>query len=185
MTSPARRAGRGRLANFGSVIWSVAEGSRGRRWREVRRDGRGVVVGSLLYETHPDGRFAHTELATGRGLLTLHPEPDATLHGHVVGDGGIRHIRGLAWPDPSILIVEGSPTSTAAAIGMFRGAAAGADIDVTVVRVDPDLELSSAHEIVHRSPDGGWRIGTDAPISLDSDGLPRFAGAQSWPLEEA
>jgi hypothetical protein len=185
MTSLARRAGRGRVANLGSVIWSVAEGSRGRRWREVRRDGRGVVVSSLLYETHPDGRFAHTELSTARGLLTLHPEPDGTLHGNIVAEDGISHVRGLPWPEPSILIVDGSPTSAAAALGRFRSAGVHAATDVTVVRVDLDLELTSGRETVRQSPDGTSQIGNDAAIVLDDDGLPRLDDGEGWPLEPA
>ena len=74
MSEPLRRAGAGGLVDGSHVVWSVAEGRRGRRWREVRTAPDGGVVSSLLLETDPDGRFSHTELATPAGLLTLHPE---------------------------------------------------------------------------------------------------------------
>lgn len=43
MTEPAwlRRAGRGRLPDGREILWSVAEGGRGRRWRWVLEGGNG------------------------------------------------------------------------------------------------------------------------------------------------
>ena len=97
MTDLVRRAGAGRAVDGTDVVWSVAEGRKGRRWREVRsRDG--VVVSSLLLESFTDRRFAHLELSTAAGLLTLHPESDGTLHGNAVLTDGVDHIVGLAWP---------------------------------------------------------------------------------------
>jgi hypothetical protein len=155
-----RRAGRGRLPDRGSVVWSVAEGSRGRRWREVRRDGRGVVVSSLLYETHPDSRFAHIELSTAAGLLTLHPEGDGTLHGNVVTDAGLRHLRDLQWTPESVVLVEGSVVASAAAA---RRVADG-------IRITLGLEVVPLYrEIIS--------------VDTDGDGLPIFADSASWPLE--
>src|SRR5215208_2384288 len=90
MTDWLRRAGRGRRGDDW-VIWSVSEGSRGRRWREVVYSGDRVFA-ALLLETHPTGTFAHLELATASGLLTLHPEGDDTLHGNVVASTGIEHV---------------------------------------------------------------------------------------------
>jgi hypothetical protein len=61
-----RRAGTGRFVDGSDVVWSVAEGQKGRRWREVRsRDG--IVLSSLLLETFPDRGFAHLELSTAAG----------------------------------------------------------------------------------------------------------------------
>ena len=89
-----RVAGTGRSPDGDTVTWSVAEGRRGRRWREsVVQDG--AVVHSLLFELDPDGRFAHLELTTTAGLVTLHPEGDGTIldhsliaYGHGMSDGG-------------------------------------------------------------------------------------------------
>ena len=83
-----RQAGHGRAPDGSIVTWSVAEGRRGRRWREVVRAGEGIRS-SLLLELDPDGRFSHLELSTAAGLLTLHPEPDGTLHGNAVTAEGI------------------------------------------------------------------------------------------------
>jgi hypothetical protein len=86
-----RAAGRGRLADGGIVVWSVAEGARGRRWRWTI-DDIGVVRHAGLLELDTEGRFVRLELAGSAGLLTLHPEPDGALHGNVVNDDGVRPI---------------------------------------------------------------------------------------------
>jgi hypothetical protein len=161
--TPLRRAGRGRLRDGSTVVWSVSEGTRGRRWREMRRTADGALITSLLLETHPDGRFAHIELSTAAGLLTLHPEADGTLHGNVVTVLGIRHVIGLAWAPQSVVLVEGSVIASAAAIRTLAGDAADG------VRITLDLEVVAIHE----------------PVSLevDADGLPLLDDAASWPLE--
>ena len=75
MSAPLRVAGWGTLDDGAGVTWTVAEGRRGRRWREVVV--RGDAVGhSLLLETGIDGRFSHLELARAGGLWTFHPETD-------------------------------------------------------------------------------------------------------------
>ena len=80
-----RRAGRLLLGGGETVLWSVAEGRRGRRWRSARRDADGNLVSDLLLELDPVGRWTRLELATTAGILTLHPEPDDTaVHGNVV-----------------------------------------------------------------------------------------------------
>ena len=71
-------AGCGRAADGSTVTWTVAEGSKGRRWREVVALG-GATVQALLLETDRDRRFSHLELARADGLWTFHPEPDGTL----------------------------------------------------------------------------------------------------------
>jgi hypothetical protein len=170
MTRLVRRAGRGRLSDGSVVIWSIADGTRGRRWREVRRHRDGDVASSLLLETFPDGRFAHTELSTAAGLLTLHPEADTTLHGNAITGTGIRHVRGIAWPDGSVLLVEGSPIAAAAAARFraTRAPDAGRLLEVTL-----DLELR-AIDAPLRGPAAG----------IDGDGLPMLDDSESWPLED-
>ena len=97
VTGPTRMAGWGRAADGSTVTWTVAEGSKGRRWREVVALGEATVQ-ALLLETDRDRRFSHLELARADGLWTFHPEPDGTLHGNHVrpDDRAVEHVRG--WP---------------------------------------------------------------------------------------
>lgn len=168
MSGLVRRAGRGTDTTGALVIWSVAEGRRGRRWREVRSVG-GAVVSSLLLETDPDGRFSHAELGTEAGLLTLHPEGDGTIHGNVVTAGGIEHVRGLPWSRDSVLIVEGS-TIAAAAAAHALGHAVAAGTPVTRPAVIVDLGLAV-------------RVGDVSIVAVGGDGIPQLAAAQTWPLD--
>src|SRR5437762_13324475 len=104
MSVPVRRAGSGIAGDGSHVVWSQAEGTRGTRWRSVRSRS-GHVVAVMMIETTPDGRVGRLELATERGLLTLHPEPHETaLHGNVVSAAGVRHI-GLDWSPGHVLVV--------------------------------------------------------------------------------
>ena len=161
--TPLRRAGRGRLPDGSTVVWSVSEGSRGRRWREIRGTANGGLITSLLLETHPDGRFAHIELSTATGLLTLHPEADGTLHGNVITEAGIRHIEGLPWTPRSIVLVDGSALGSAAALRtLVDGVAHG-------VRISLELDVVAIHEAIS--------------VEVDDDGLPMLADAAAWPLE--
>lgn len=161
-----RRGGRADLGDRAVVTWTVADGSKGRRWREVVvRDG--AIVHSLLLETFPDGRFAHLELSTPAGLLTLHPEGDGTLHGNAVTADGVRHVVGLPWPTGAVVLVEGSIVARAAA-------AVGADglTSLPAVVVSPELTLASG--MVDRQSIGE---------GLDAEGLPWLDEGASWPLE--
>jgi hypothetical protein len=164
-----RRAGNGTLADGSLVIWTVAEGVRGRRWREVRTLD-GSVVSSLLLETDPDGRFSHIELSTAAGLLTLHPEGDETLHGNVVTTGGVQHVAGLPWDGEGVVLLEESPLAAAAAAGR-RGSAEAHGV---LIRLDLSLEPFA---------DGGAGEDLTRAAPLDADGLPRFGVGASWPLE--
>jgi hypothetical protein len=161
--TPLRRAGRGRLPDGSTIVWSVSEGRRGRRWREIHRTADGRLLTSLLLETNPDGGFAHIELSTAAGLLTLHPEADRTLHGNAITVHGIRHVRGLAWTARSVVLVEGSVLASAAAAGALAGD------DAAGVRITLELDVQPLHEAV--SP------------HVDDDGLPILEDAATWPLE--
>jgi hypothetical protein len=174
VTDRVRRAGTGRFVDGTTVVWTVAEGGRGRRWREVRaRDG--VIVTSLLLETDTDRRFAHLELSTLSGLLTLHPEPDGTVHGNAVTAAGVRHVEGIPWPDGCLLVVDGSAISIAAAAWQVRES--GVPVDGTsrrpIVMISPTLDVRAA-----TIPSDGL---SHDPI--DADGLPILADGQTWPLE--
>jgi hypothetical protein len=182
MTGPTRVAGWGRGADGTVVTWTVAEGGKGRRWREVV--ARGVdVVHALLLETDPNGRFRHLELACADSLWTFHPEPDGTLHGnHVAATGGVRHIAGRPFAPDDALIVEGSPISLAA---IAWGHAAGALVrPVAGVVIGADGTLTERPEIrIERLSATRWQVGERSQIEIDEAGLPVLDGGETWPLE--
>lgn len=184
MSALVRRAGRGEDASGALVVWSVAEGRRGRRWREVRSaQGRGVL-GSLLLETDPVGRVNHIEFGTAAGLLTLHPEDDGTLHGNAVTPEGIEHVAGLRWPMDALLLVEGSTVAAAAAAYALRSTiAAGESASRAAVFVDLGLAVRTADVRIDRPGEDTWRLGSTGEIAIDDDGLPLLAGARIWSLE--
>jgi hypothetical protein len=159
-----RVAGTGRAADGTTVTWSLAEGRRGRRWREaVSRNG--AVVHSLLFELDPEGRFAHLELTTPAGLLTLHPEGDGTIHGNVVTASGITHVRGLPWGEDDVVLVDGSAICNVVA-GQWQLARQLDDLGV--VRVATDMSLTR-----DRTSVGGTH-----------GALPALEDSHQWPLEE-
>jgi hypothetical protein len=160
MTGWLRRAGHGRAPDGSAVIWSVAEGRRGRRWREVVSTGEGIRS-SLLLELDPDGRFSHLELSTAAGLLTLHPEGDGTLHGNRVTAVGVHHLRS-PWDPSTVVLVEGSSVCIAAAPrpGPAR----------RWLRIRRDLGLEPTSDPIDS-------------IAVDADGLPVLDGGATWPLE--
>lgn len=187
MSGPVRRAGTGRQPDGSVVTWSVAEGRRGRRWREVVQEGGSVVL-SLLLETDPDRRFAHLELSTAAGLLTLHPEGDGTLHGNAVDARGVSHVRGLAWPADAFVLVDRSAVCVAAAIRQLDGlpgrpaqvrragrrACALIGLDLGVRPGSVRLEVAGER----------WLLdGREVPTPTE-DGLPKPESGVDWPLEE-
>lgn len=180
MTEHLRRAGRGLDATGAELIWVVSAGRRGRRWREVRvLDGS--VASSMLLETDPDGRFSHLELATAVGLLTLHPEPDGSLHGNAVTDRGVNHVVALPFDPDGAVIVEGSTFALAAALGGPASRGRGGDpvgpLDAGSSLVGPLLVVALDLSI------GRGRLADLPAITLDAEGLPMLAAAESWPLE--
>ena len=183
MTQPTRVAGWGRGPDGTVVTWTVAEGRKGRRWREVVARGEDVVHG-LLLETDTDRRFSHLELARADGLWTLHPEPDGTLHGnHVTATAGIRHIAGRPFEPDDALLIEGSPVSLAAIA--WRHAVGGETIaSVAGVVIGADGSLGERPEIrIERLSSTRWQVGEGTPIEIDAAGLPVLDGGESWPLE--
>ena len=155
-----RRAGHGRATDGSIVTWTVAEGRRGRRWREVIAVGEGIRS-SLLLELDPEGRFSHLELSTAAGLLTLHPEGDGTLHGNVVTADGVAHVVGLPWDADTSVLLDGSTVCRAAAAH---------DAGHGSLRIGLDLGLRPTSDPL------------DA-IALDADGLPVLEAGATWPLE--
>jgi hypothetical protein len=178
-----RFGGRGQGADGASLVWSVAEGSRGRRWREVRNAGH-AVASSLLLETDPAGRFSHLELSTPSGLLTLHPEADGTLHGHAIVSDGVEHVEGLRWDADGIVLLEGSTVCRAAAILVLSGALEPAASKAHLAAViPPTLWLEVTPVRVERIEERTWRFGGDEPLAVDRRGLPLLQGGEIWSLE--
>jgi hypothetical protein len=164
------------------VTWTVAEGRKGRRWREVVAHGSDVVH-SLLLETDPNGRFSHLELARADGLWTFHPEVDGTLHGnHVGSDSGVRHVEGRPFAPDDAMIVEGSPISL---VAIAWGHAAGALVcPVGGVEIGADGTLAELIDVpIERLSPTRWRIGEGSPIEIDEAGLPLLDDGERWPLE--
>jgi hypothetical protein len=166
-----RLAGRGRGSDGAIVTWTIAEGRRGRRWREsVVRDGE--LVHALLYETDPDRRFSHLELAVSGGLATLHPEGDGTLHGNVVRPGsGMEHVAGMPLAPGGSVLVGGSIVASAAVAWAEQGS--GGD-RLPMVVLDP-VTLRLSTETVLR-----------ATLAVtDGRGVPVMDDSRIWSLEDA
>ena len=165
------------------MIWSVAEGGRGRRWREVVRAGEGIAH-SLLLETDPEHRFRHLELSTPSGVLTLHPEPDRTLHGHAVVRDGVQPVAGLGWDEGGIVVLDGSVVCALAAAALLRsGLGPGWSGARHAVRIASSLLVEVGPVDVELDSDGRWRIGVGPALTIDDDGLPELADGESWELE--
>ena len=165
MTGPVRSAGHGRRADGAIVTWTLAEGRRGRRWRET------VVGGdlgghSLLYETAVDGTFSHLELASPTGLATLHPEGDGTLHGNVIDVDGVRHVEGWPYPAGTVVMVAGSVVAGAAL--RWAGAQPGA----LAIVIDPASGALEARALTRGDL-----------IATDPAGRPLLVDGTTWPLE--
>ena len=186
MSAPLRVAGWGTLDDGAAITWTVAEGRRGRRWREVVvRDG--AVAHSLLLETGTEGRFSHLELARADGLWTFHPEPVRTLHGNHVDPRGrdVRHVDGLPFAADDLLHIEGSPLAAAAIAWRLAGSVA---VDARATRAGVILRASGSLDPtpairVERLAGGRWRIDDGRPFEIDDDGIPVLGDGESRPLE--
>lgn len=183
--APVRRAGQGRGPDGTSLIWTVAEGRRGRRWREVRFSDV-VVISSLLVETDAEGRFSYLEASTAAGLITLHPEAGTELHGNVVTAAGVEAIAGLPWSPASIVLLDGSAIAQAAAAFGLRDwigpGAAGSDPGL---RIPLNLAIEPAPIPVERSSESIWRFANGDSFEVDANGLPVLVDGVTWPLEAA
>jgi hypothetical protein len=186
MSAAVRRAGRATLPDGRAIIWSVADGRRGRRWRaETIRDDR--LESSLLLEVGVDGRPARLELATPAGLLTLHPEATGALHGNAVTGGGVRHLT-FEWSEEHGLEIDALPIpSVVTASRLAPAVAAGEGRTVPVVVVGLDLTVRAGQRRYHRLDERSWRIDGDGhaqAFAIDHRGLPVWpTAAGEWPLE--
>lgn len=187
MTAFLRRAGRGRLADGSILIWSVAEGRHGRRWR-AHSTKDGSITHALLLEVGLDGRPARLELTTPGGMLTLHPESTgATLHGNVVTAEGMRHLA-FGWGPDHELEVDGRPLASALTAHRLAGSTpAGEGRDVRVVAIAADLSIREGTRRFTRVSATDWRIegnGEPRSLAVDERGIPLgLADAEEWPLE--
>jgi hypothetical protein len=188
MTGFLRRAGRGVAPDGAAILWSVAEGTRGRRWR-IAESRDGSLEQTVLLEIGRDGRLVKLEVAAGEGMLTVHPDRGGTvLHGNVVTRGGMRHIRD-AWSEAHLLVLDGQPLVAAIqAHGSAGGVGKGVARATPVVRIDRALGVSQADGRLTQGSEGRWRLevgGTTEEARLDADGLPAgLDDAETWPLEE-
>ena len=185
--TPLRRGGRADGTAGTQLVWSVADGRRGARWREVASDGGGVVR-TVLLEVTPTGRPQRLEVATQAGLLTLHPEADGSaLHGNVVTPDGIRHLT-FPWSDRAVLLVSASPVAAAVLARSLPPMDVGATTQLDAVLIDDRLESAAGRVVVTRSVGEVWSIqpstgGSSSEVQLDDGGLPTGSGASAWPLE--
>jgi hypothetical protein len=186
MSDPTREAGWGTGPDGSLVTWTVSEGRRGRRWREVIANGDDVVH-ALLLETDPDGRFSHMELARADGLWTFHPEGDGTLHGNHVdrSEAGVYHVEGWQFGPDDALVLEGSPVGTVAVVDRWRGSVAvGRTVVIGGVVIGRDGVLRREDALtVERSSIGAWRVAGWPPVEVDDAGLPVLPDGQRRPLE--
>jgi hypothetical protein len=155
-----RRAGTGDLTDGGTVIWSGAEGRRGRRWRWMVLD-RGVLRHAGLIELAPVGRLSRLELDSRNGLLTLHPEPDGrSIQGNVVTAEGVRPLA-FRWHVGAGIELAGDAFATALL-------PAGDGDGTLLVRASLGVFAGT----------GSTRL------SLDERGVPRLTRAREWPLQD-
>jgi hypothetical protein len=186
-----RLGGRSELPSGEVVAWSVADGGRGRRWRETAtRDG--VLIRAVLFEADRSGRVERLELVSSAGLLTLHPaDDDSAIHGNVVTPTGIRHLA-FEWHDQAVLFVEGSPAAAAIAMGrLARRVPIGATERVSTIRIDGRLDPRPTVWDVTRSEERTWRLvevsneasRAERTVRIDDNGLVDMPGSVSWPLE--
>lgn len=186
MSAPLRVAGWGTLDDGATMTWTIAEGRRGRRWREVVARGE-AVRHALLLETDAAGRFSHLELARSDGLWTFHPEPDGTLHGNHVDPRGavVRHVEGMPFGADDLLVIEGSLLTAAANAWRLAGTTEPAfESTVLAVAVRADGAIEAIPQLrVERLGPTRWRIDGGTPFEIDADGAPVLAGGQICPLE--
>lgn len=190
MTSWLRLAGRGRLPDGSTLVWSVAEGSRGRRWRAESLNADGAVVRAVLLEVSLDGRPARLEVSSAAGLLTLHPEPDGrSAHGNVVAINGVRPLS-LPWSEGHEIVVAGTPLGELVAFhGLARRVGVGEGVELAVLVVGADLAVRDERRVARRVTTSQWTIDdgvADRTIDIDERGIPvGLDDTAEWPLDES
>ena len=168
------------------VVWTVADGRQGRRWRELAVDPAGVAR-SLMLETDSQGSWLRLEISSPDGLLTLHPESDGSIHGNIASRTGVRHID-LGKVKPPRLDVPGSLVAEAALCWVLtRQVKLAERRAITVVSVAEPLSVGLVEITVERRTTATWELRDGDRrrlVELDEAGLPvAHVGAQHWPLE--
>jgi hypothetical protein len=187
-----RRAGTGRLPGGRRLTWTLADGTRGRRWRATTTSADGRLVQALLLEVDPAGHLLKLEVAAPAGLLTLHPAADGrTLHGNVVRAAGVEHVS-LPWSAGHALLAGASPiTGGVTALGLEGTVGAGEGASFPAVEVAEDLSIRRATWRAARVGERRWRLlaadgGPSVVVELGPDGVPAgLDDAEGWPLEVA
>ena len=183
-----RRAGRGLLPDGATLIWSAADGERGRRWRgSSTLDGR--LTHAVMLETSPAGRILRLEVATASGLLTLHPERDSrSIHGNIVHVGGVRPLA-FPWSADHELEIVDRPGPTAVMLRrLARTVEVGGGETVPVLSIDASLVVRPGSRLVRRLSPERWLVadvsgGRETTIELDADGIPVLGAPADWPLD--
>jgi len=189
----SRDAARVRLAGHDrdrlgrDVTWTIADGERGRRWREVTVDPAGVLVRSLTLETGRGGQWLRLEIAAAAGLLSLHPDRDGAVRGNIVAGDGIRHLD-LGALDPPLVDIRGSLVGEAALCrALERLVPAGQGTATRVARVEDDLSVTIVELAVERRDARTWELtdGEDVrTIAVGELGRPATGPSSvEWPLE--
>ncbi len=184
-----RRSGTGRLPGGRRLTWTVADGSRGRRWRAITTSGDRLLHVVLL-EVAQGGSLARVEVAGPDGLLTLHPAPDLSmLHGNVVRAEGVEHVA-LPWSPEHVLMVGASPVTAAVAVVLLASrVGVGEGASIPVLEVADALVIRRATWRVARTGDHRWRLlaadgGPSVLLETDADGVPTgLLDGVGWPLE--
>jgi len=147
----------------------------------------GLLVASVLLETHPEGSVTKLELATAAGLLTLHPA-GPTLHGNVARPSGLEHVA-LPWPERGLLLVVGTPATAAGAARLLEPhIGVGEGHTLTGVSIGVDLAVPPTTFRVARLAERRWvfvvaATGDALAVDLDADGIPILPEGDTWPLE--
>ena len=183
-----RRAGRGILPDGATLIWSAADGERGRRWRaSATLDGR--MTHAVLLETSPAGKVLRLELATASGLLTLHPERDGrSIHGNIVHVGGVRPLE-FPWSADHELEIVDRPGPTAVMLRrLARTVEVGGGETVSILSIDASLVVRPGNRLVRRLAPDRWLVADvagarETTIELDADGIPVLGAPADWPLD--
>ncbi|HLX35830.1 MAG TPA: hypothetical protein VKR30_11400 [Candidatus Limnocylindrales bacterium] len=186
MSREARVAAHERDARNRDVVWTVADGRNGRRWRELAVDASGAAR-SLVLETDGQGTWQRLELSGADGLLTLHPEGDGSIHGNVTSRAGVRHLS-LGKVKPARIDIPGSLVAEAALCwAMTRQLRVGERRTIAVVTVAEPVTVALSEIVVERRTTATWELRDGDRrrlVELDEDGLPvGHLGADRWPLE--
>jgi hypothetical protein len=187
MPQRTRLAGIGRDRLGREVTWTIADGERGRRWRETVAEPAGGMARSVTLETGHAGQWLRLEMAAPAGLLSLHPDRGGSVHGNVVSRDGVRHLSLDALDPPLVDIRDSVVGETALCRALERRVAAGEGTTVSVARVGPGLEVTTVEVAVVRQDARTWELrdpdGTRA-VAMGDLGTPanNDVGAR-WPLE--